>query len=230
MVVGAAGRGAAWRAKAVGRRRYGAAVANGALRWVNLAVKALLVALLAFGAFSGLQQFDGKAFGWRLASYPIATLVVPAVWALRGRRPPYPHLLDTLLAAPFLVDVLGNALDLYDTIDWWDDANHFVNWALLGLAIGEGLRRTALGRPAAFGLVVGAGALLAVLWEIAEYLTFIRGSDEERTAYTDTLGDEILGTAGATLAALVTVWLMRRRGTGPTSSPERGTDAVGAPR
>ena len=33
--------------------------------WVNLGVKAILICLLAFGAFSGLQQFEGKAFLWR---------------------------------------------------------------------------------------------------------------------------------------------------------------------
>ena len=38
---------------------------------------------------------------------------------------------------PFLVDVTGNSLDLYDTLDWWDDLNHFVNW--LPLLTGLGL-------------------------------------------------------------------------------------------
>ena len=46
--------------------------------WVSLAVKALLISLLAFGAFSGLQQFEGKAFVWRLATYPIAAFVAPS--------------------------------------------------------------------------------------------------------------------------------------------------------
>ena len=44
-----------------------------------------------------------------------------------------------LLVAPFLVDVAGNALDLYDSIVWWDDLNHFVNWALLCGALGAAL-------------------------------------------------------------------------------------------
>jgi hypothetical protein len=35
---------------------------------------------------------------------------------------------------PFLIDTAGNAANLYDTIDWWDDANHVVNWAILVLA------------------------------------------------------------------------------------------------
>ena len=61
------------------------------------------------------------------------------------------------------------------------------------------------------GLVVGFGAVTAILWEAAEYVAFIRGGSEEATAYTDTLGDELLGLGGAALAALVTVLLARRR-------------------
>ncbi|MFN8224176.1 MAG: hypothetical protein U0R50_13125 [Gaiellales bacterium] len=178
---------------------------------VNLAFKTGLVGLLAFGAFSGLQQFDGKAFGWRLVTYPLAGLVVPLVWRFRGCPAPYPHLADILLVAPFLVDVLGNTLDLYDTIDWWDDANHFVNWALLCGALGVVLLRTGLGPWALFGLVAGFGGAAAILWEIAEYYAFIRGGTELETAYTDTLGDEVLGLSGGTLAAVVTALVARRR-------------------
>src|SRR5438876_6106095 len=103
--------------------------------WLNIAVKAALVLLLAFGAFSGLERFAGKAFGWRLVGYSVAALLVPAIWAARGRRLPYPYVADILFVTPFLIDTIGNALNLYDTIDWWDDANHFVNWALLTGAV-----------------------------------------------------------------------------------------------
>ena len=54
--------------------------------WIDMVVKVSLVGLLAFGAFSGLEQFEGKAFGARLATYPIALVIVPAVWWFRGRR------------------------------------------------------------------------------------------------------------------------------------------------
>lgn len=169
--------------------------------WLDLAVKLSLVLLLAFGAFSGLERFAGKAFGWRLVGYSIAALVVPALWAARGRRAPYPFAADTLFVLPFLIDTAGNALDLYDTIDWWDDANHFVNWALLGGALAAALLRTHVGRAELFGLVAGFGGVTAILWEVGEYFAFIRNSPELATAYTDTLGDLALGLGGATLAA-----------------------------
>jgi hypothetical protein len=49
-----------------------------------------------------------------------------------------------------------------------------------------------------------------VLWEFAEYFTFIRNSPELETAYEDTLGDLALGLSGSVVAALVTAWLWPR--------------------
>ena len=137
--------------------------------------------------------------------------MVPVAWWLAGRTPPYPYTMDILLALPFLIDVLGNAFDLYDKVDRWDDANHLVNWALLSSAFGQLLIRLRVGRWEAFGLVVGFGATTAILWEFAEYFTFIRHSDELQTAYTDTLGDLALGLTGSVVAAAITVWLEGRR-------------------
>ena len=181
------------------------------LFWLNIGLKALFVGLLAFGAFSGLDQFNGKAFGWRLLLYPIAALIVPIAWKLRGAPRPYPYATDMLLVAPFLIDVAGNALDLYDSIVWWDDLNHLVNWALLSGALGAALLRTRLTPLLLFSLVTGFGAATAILWEIGEYFAFIRGGTELATAYTDTLGDEVLGLTGAALAGLTVSLVARRR-------------------
>jgi hypothetical protein len=194
-----------------GDQRLSTTVSRPPLFWLNVAVKAALVGLLAFGAFSGLEQFEGKAFGWRLLGYPLAAIVVPIGWWLAGRRPPYPYLMDVLLVSPFLVDVVGNTLDLYDTIEWWDDLNHFVNWALLSLAVGQLLLRLRLPRFETFVIVVGVGAIAAILWELGEYIAFIRNSPELETAYEDTLGDMMLGLAGAALAGLASATVLQRR-------------------
>jgi hypothetical protein len=181
------------------------------LLWVDLGLKALLVGLLAFGAFSGLEQFEGKAFGWRLLTYPLATVIVPVGWLLAGKPRPYPYAMDMLLVAPFLIDVAGNALDLYDSIDWWDDFNHFLNWGLLTAAFAQLLVRLRVGRVELAGLAIGFGATTAILWELGEYFAFIRGGSEETTAYTDTLGDLSLGLTGSVVAALLTVCLTPAR-------------------
>ena len=65
-----------------------------AIFWVDAVVKIALVGVLAFGAFSGLAQFEGKAFEWRLLTYPIAAVIVPLGWRLAGSTPPYPYALE----------------------------------------------------------------------------------------------------------------------------------------
>lgn len=177
--------------------------------WLDLALKAALGAILLFAVlFPDSPQFEGKAMAGRAIAYPIAVLIVPAVWWLVGRPAPYPYALDILWTLPFLIDTAGNGLDLYDTVDWWDDANHFVNWALIVAAFGQLLLRLPVGRLATFGLCVGFGAVTAILWELAEYFTFIRGGPEEATAYTDTLGDLALGLSGSAVAAAITAWAL----------------------
>ncbi|MDQ3066955.1 MAG: hypothetical protein M3R12_07380 [Actinomycetota bacterium] len=179
---------------------------------LDVAVKAALVALLLFGAFSGLERFEGKAMTGRALVYPIVTLIVPAIWWLWFRRTRYPYGLDILIVLPFLIDTAGNALDLYDTVAWWDDANHVVNWLILVLGFGTVLLRTALRPAVVFGLALGFGAVTHILWEIGEYFAFIRANpDEFRTAYTDTVGDLALSLTGSFLGALVVAALVRRR-------------------
>ena len=169
---------------------------------LDLLLKVVLIGLLAVGAFSGLQQFEGKGFFWRLITYPVAIMVVPAVWAAWCRQSPYPFVADILITLPFLIDTAGNSLDLYDTIEWWDDANHLVNWALLAGGAGALFQGIRQGFWVTMALVIGFGATTAILWEIAEYFAFIRVSPELDTAYVDTLGDLSLGLAGSVLAGV----------------------------
>jgi hypothetical protein len=174
---------------------------------IDIGIKVALVALLGLALlFPDLPQFAGKAMEGRVLTYGPAMLLVPAVWFLRFRRHPYPVAIDILITLPFLIDVAGNALDLYDTIEWWDDANHFVNWGLLTGGVSLALAFLPLGRLNRFGLALGYAALSAILWELAEYVTFIKDSPELATAYTDTLLDEILGTSGGGLAAALVAW------------------------
>jgi hypothetical protein len=186
-----------------------------ALLALDIAVKVALVALLLYAvANPHLPQYDGKAMLGRAVTFPIAAFLVPVVWWARFRDRPYPANVDLLLTAPFLIDVAGNALGLYDSIEWWDDANHFFNWMLVTAAAALVLRSTGLGRLECFGLAVGFAAVTAIAWELAEYVTFIRFSSELATAYTDTLGDLTLGTLGGAVGAAIV---------GLTSQPATGS-------
>ena len=178
--------------------------------WILLRV--LLVSLLLYAFLrSDLPQFQAKAMPVRLVLYPLATLIVPVGWWIRAENKSldvYPWLLDYLVALPTLIDAAGNALDLYNSIWWWDDFNHFLNPFLLSLAIGLLLLKAGVGRITTGALVIGFGAILGILWEFAEYLAFVRRSPEFNSAYEDTLGDLALDLAGCTLAAIILVtWL-----------------------
>src|SRR5204862_3595088 len=142
-------------------------------------VTQLVVGTLA----SGLPQFDGKGFGARVVVYPILMLLMPVAWLagyrLLGRPRPVPWDACALVMLPFLIDVTGNTLDLYDSVWWWDDANHFVNWFFLNLGVGLLLAGAARQPGWALLLMVsGIGAIMAIGWEIGEYFAFIRGGTE----------------------------------------------------
>jgi hypothetical protein len=180
-------------------------------RWVPALVLAATVGQLAVATFvPGIEQFEGKAFGARLVAYPFMMLTVPALWKLHqrrsGREDEAPWGAFALVMTPFLVDVTGTSLDLYDSIDWWDNANHFLNWIPLCAGIGLVLCRDVRPRWAVVLLVTGFGAILALGWEIGEWYTFIRHGTELDTAYEDTLSDEALGTSGGFVAALFVAW------------------------
>jgi len=185
--------------------------------WRSTAIllKAALAVLLALAlAFPEWDRFADKAMGARAVAYPLAVLLVFAIWTVRrrtGRSGPYPWDVDALLTAPFVIDVAGNALDLYDSVVWFDDACHFGNWALLGGAAGAALLRgPALPRWVTVLLVAGIGAIAAIAWEVAEYGAFILDTPESVDIYRDTLGDEALGLLGATTAGLLTAFRSRR--------------------
>ncbi|MBJ7347192.1 MAG: hypothetical protein JHC87_01325 [Thermoleophilaceae bacterium] len=178
-------------------------------RWIAFAIFGATVLQLAVATFAtGLPQFEGKAFGSRLVAYPLMMAALPGIWTLLERRNPRVVPVDwTAVAfvwAPFLVDVTGNTADLYDSLAWWDDANHLVNWLLLCTGAGLILRHVPSLRPWELAVMVtGIGAILAILWELAEWYTFIRHGTELATAYEDTLGDLALGTLGGLIAGLV---------------------------
>ena len=120
---------------------------------------------------------------------------------------------------PFLIDVTGNSLDLYDSVVWWDDFNHFVNWVFL--CLGLALVIVPRLRPpwVLVTLVTGFGCILALGWELGEWYTFIRHGTELDTAYEDTLGDMTLGTLGVAC----------RRVAGAPARPIHGSSGLSRP-
>ena len=104
---------------------------------------ALAASLLAGLVFPDIPGVAGKGWPERCLGYPLSALVVPILWRLNSRRrsrngthpSPYPHQADALLVTPFVLDLLGNLANLFDTVSWFDDALHFTNWIFLVLAL-----------------------------------------------------------------------------------------------
>jgi hypothetical protein len=174
----------------------------------TLAAKAALIALLLSALiWPDLSGIKGKASTARLIVYPIGAMVLPLWWFAIGRtrsrlHQTFPRHADLLITLPWLIDLIGNRLNLFDTINWWDDLMHFLLWALLTAGVLAAFAPRGLSRGMTTMVALGFGATAAVIWEVGEYVAFVRHSPELQTAYTDTLGDLTLGTLGALLAGL----------------------------
>ena len=171
----------------------------------NVLAKAALLLLLLFAVLHPDQaNLRDKAAGMRAIGYPLMAFTVPVLWwALWRDRISFPWLPDLLITITCFTDILGNRMDLYDTVVWFDDWMHFMNTGLLAAAfiLLTLPRDVGLGRVLERGLAFGATA--AIAWELAEYFAFLSHSTEREFAYADTLGDLSLGTAGAVVAAYV---------------------------
>ncbi len=191
------------------------------MRWTRGSVGAVAIltatmVLMLVGITVGFESFNGKGFVARIIIYPVLMLALPVAywWRLRGTGRPLPWGAFCLVMTPFLVDVVGNFLDLYDSIEVWDDLNHLVNWFLLMWGVGLLVFATpgsVRSRPVLAVFTVGAlGALLAVGWEVGEWYVFLQGGVEDVGLYQDTIGDQVLGTSGAFVAGLLVLWWRHR--------------------
>ena len=185
---------------------------------------ALVVAVGFSVAFPGLPQFEGKGMAFRAPFYLLPMAVVPVVWRWRGRRSPYPYLVDALIISPFLVDTLGNALNFYESFSRTDDVLHFLNWVLLVAGITLALLRTTLPPLAVWTLGYGIGGLAIIWWEAAEWLVQELGTAGLGLTYGDTIGDLLLSSTGGAVGAALALRFGREfvRGPGPRLHVEAG--------
>ena len=173
-------------------------------RRIMWAVKFALIACLLTGlVFPGIPGVEGKGWPERCFGYPLSALIVPLVWHLAGRRSAYPYLADGLLVTPFVLDLLGNLVNLFDTVASFDDVLHFVNWTFLVAALVLLLERQRLARWNLILLGAGFGALAIIAWEGVEWVIQEMGTTGLQLTYDDTVGDLVLSTAGGVVGAWV---------------------------
>jgi hypothetical protein len=197
------------------------------IRALDVAAKSGLVLMLATAVFyPEIGNLEGKAAGLRAIAYPLLSFTVPMIWYVAWRdRASFPWLADLLVTITCFTDILGNRLDLYDSVVWFDDWMHFMNTGLLAAAV----ILLTLHRSASYAAVLeralAFGATAAIAWELAEFFAFIRFSPERQLGYTDTLGDLTLGVIGCVVAGSV-VWGLWRAGRLTTAAPQLEVRAV----
>lgn len=176
----------------------------------DLAAKAALLVMIVLVLLDPTWgNLEGKAPVGRAVTYPMLALVLPVWWVLRGSGRPFPWLPDLMVTLCGFTDVLGNRLDLYDQVVWFDDWVHFMNTGLISGAVLMLSRRDVATSWGVVARAVAVGMTVALAWELWEFWSFITRSDEMPTAYTDTLGDLVLGWLGALTAAGVFIVVRR---------------------
>ena len=187
-----------------------------------------LVAMLVGGLIADLERLDGKGWLVRTLTFPLCIAVAPLLSRWSRRRIAYYTAADTCIVAPFFLDIGGNMLGLYESVELFDDILHLANWLLLAAAFIMILRgsrpTTRLGLVAAGG---GFGSFLIVLWELLEYVVAKTGTTRLFLTYEDTVVDLALSTGGAVVGAAVVAFLVPRR---PSERPRPAnvTDSVTA--
>jgi hypothetical protein len=181
-------------------------------KWIGIFTKITFLGLIVF-CIVGRQwpQFSGKGMMLRASTYPLAALAVPLFWRFKLRGRPYPHLADAFILLPFVVDLFGNAANLFDTIRIYDDTAHFVNWIFLVSGFGILFSSFNLRRLNIAVLSLGLGCAIAILWELAEFIAQKTGTTRLFLTYEDTIGDLGLAFAGSFLGALTSAVIFYRK-------------------
>lgn len=183
------------------------------IRTLDITAKVVLLILLGLALiYPDMGHMEDKASGLRAVTYPMLAFTLPTIWWLcRRDRESFPWGADLMVTMTLFTDVLGNRMNLFDTVSWFDDWVHVMNLGLVTAAVilvtlpVTSTLGATLERALAFGMSA------AVAWEVAEYAAFISKSTEKQSAYSDTLGDLALGALGALVAALIIhTWRARR--------------------
>jgi hypothetical protein len=175
------------------------------IQTLDIMAKVVLLILLGLALIDpDMGHMEDKASGLRAVTYPMLAFALPATWWLfRRDRASFPWVADLMVTTTLFTDILGNRMNLFDTVDWFDDWVHIMNTGLLTAAVIllTVPRTSTLGATLERALAFGMTA--AVAWEVAEYAAFISKSTEKQSAYSDTLGDLALGAVGVVVAALI---------------------------
>jgi hypothetical protein len=164
---------------------------------------------------AGDPRFAGKALGPRNVGILLGfSMLFPILHLVMRRWRRYPFWHDSLYLSIFWLDMAGNGLNLYNTVEWWDHIPHFHGPGALSMML-----------IGAFGLAplaaAGLATILHVVLETQEFYGDVLLGTRNVKGLADSINDLSYGIAGALLYTLIasrTRYLRRRR----TSPKKRG--------
>jgi hypothetical protein len=175
----------------------------------------LRVAILAFTVDAlvnaGDPRFEGKALGPRNVGILVGlSMLFPILHFIYKRWQRYPFWHDVLYLSIFWLDMAGNSLNLYNSVEWWDHIPHFHGPGALSMVLMGAFGLAAL--PAA-----GLATILHVVlecWEV--YGDVLLGTHNVR-GLMDSINDLSFGIAGMLLYTFIAsrVQYLRSRRTRP---------------
>lgn len=137
-----------------------------AARAASASAKAALIFLLVLALlYPDSGHLRDKAAGLRAVGYPLLSFAVPALWWVFWKdRVSFPWLADLMVTLTCFTDVLGNRMDLYDTVVWFDDWMHFMNNGLLAAAVLLLTMRQSSSLASMIERALAFGATAAITW------------------------------------------------------------------
>jgi hypothetical protein len=157
---------------------------------------------------AGDPRFAGKALGPRNVGILLGlSMLFPILHFIYKRWKRYPVWYDDLYLSIFWLDMAGNSLNLYNTVEWWDHIPHFHGPGALAMVL---IGVFAMAPLAAAGFAT----MLHLLLEINEYYGDVLLGTHNVRGIADSINDLAFGLAGVlvyTIIAKRSVFLRRRR-------------------
>jgi hypothetical protein len=169
----------------------------------------LAILLLTVDALinAGDDRFAGKALGPRNVGIMLGfSMLFPLVYLVARRWRRYPWWYDNLYLSIFWLDMAGNSLDLYNSVEWWDHIPHFHGPGALSVVL-----------MGVFGLpglaAAGLSTILHVTLECWEYYGDVLLGTHNVRGIADSINDLAYGLAGMVVYTLVfrRIAFVRRR-------------------
>ena len=161
----------------------------GALANIALRVSILFFTLDAIINASD-PRFAGKALGPRNVGILLGlSMLFPILHFIYKRWKRYPFWHDALYLSIFWLDMAGNTLNLYNSVEWWDHIPHFHGPGALSMVLMGAFGLTALA-------AAGLATILHVLLEVQEFYGDMILHTHNVNGIADSINDLAYGLAG----------------------------------